>query len=66
MFDRIPDSSRPDSVILNLIKIILYNNDFTFNDIIFIQKKGVAMGQRFYPQLQIFTYRFGKKTLKIK
>ena len=51
MFERFPDKSRPDSVLINLIKIILYNNDFSFNNKIYIQKKGVAMGQRFAPSV---------------
>ena len=51
MFIRYPDSGRPDGVLINLIKIILYNNDFTFNGNNYLQKKGVAMGQTFAPSI---------------
>jgi len=51
IFSRYPDKRRPDTVIINLLKIILYNNDFTFNDLNYIQKQGVAMGQRFAPSV---------------
>jgi len=51
MFERYKDDRRPDHAIINLLKIILYNNDFTFNDSNYIQKQGVAMGQRFAPSV---------------
>jgi len=51
MFTRFKDTRRPDSVIINLLKIILYNNDFSFNNENYLQKKGVAMGQRFAPSV---------------
>ena len=51
LFKTFPDASRPDNVILNLLKIILYNNDFYFNNEYFLQKKGVAMGQCFAPSV---------------
>jgi len=51
LFNRYPDSSRPDAVIVKLISIILFNNDFTFNNEFYVQKKGVAMGQRFAPSI---------------
>lgn len=51
IFNRFPDPKRPDSVILNLLKIILFGNDFTFNNSLYLQIKGVAMGQRFAPSV---------------
>jgi len=51
LFERYKDNRRPDSVIINLLKIILFNNDFTFNNNNYLQKKGVAMGQRFAPSV---------------
>jgi len=51
LFERCKDNCRPDSVIINLLKIILFNNDFTFNNNNYLQKKGVAMGQRFAPSV---------------
>ena len=50
-FNRYPNTKRPDATILNLLNIILYNNDFTFNNKIYLQKRGVAMGQNFAPSL---------------
>ena len=51
LFLKNPDSKRPDSVILKLLKIILNNNDFTFNSETYLQTSGVAMGQRFAPSV---------------
>ena len=51
IFARFPNSARPDSVILNLLKIILFGNDFTFNNSMYLQVKCVAMGQRFAPSI---------------
>jgi len=50
-FSKFPDNKRPDSVLINLLKIILFNNDFTFNEHKFLQNSGVAMGQRFAPSV---------------
>jgi len=51
LFEKHPDPKRPNNAILNLLKIILLNNDFTFLDKHFIQISGVAMGQRFAPSV---------------
>ena len=51
MFLKYPDPGRPDGIIINLLKIILYNNDFTFNNLKYIQTKGAAMGQKFAPSV---------------
>ncbi|XP_053723021.1 uncharacterized protein LOC128764215 isoform X2 [Synchiropus splendidus] len=48
-FDRFPDPSRPDRELLQLIKICLSNNDFSFNNKQYLQIHGTAMGQRFAP-----------------
>jgi len=50
-FIKYPDNKRPDSVIINLLKIILFNNDFTFDNSTYLQNSGVAMGQRFAPSV---------------
>jgi len=63
MFNRYKDNRRPDSVIINLLKIILYNNDFTFNNVNYIQKKGVAMGQRFAPSVANIYLTLWEETL---
>ena len=51
MFIRYPNSSRTDGVILKLLHIILNNNDFSFSNNVYVQNKGVAMGQRFAPSI---------------
>ena len=50
-FNRYPDNTRSDSVILTMIDKILSNNDFYFNDNLFLQTKGIAMGQPFAPSV---------------
>ena len=50
-FKRHPDNSRPDSTLLHIISTILSNNDFYFNDNLYIQTKGIAMGQPFAPSI---------------
>ena len=48
-FDRHPDKSRPDKEILDLLEIGLKRNDFTFNDQVYLQCSGTAMGKRWAP-----------------
>lgn len=48
-FNKNPDPKRPDKQILELLKICLENNDFTFNDEWFLQVGGTAMGKKFAP-----------------
>ena len=48
-FNKNPDPKRPDKQILELLKICLENNDFTFNDEWFLQVGGTAMGKQFAP-----------------
>ena len=59
-FNRYKNPNRPDNVTSNLLNIILYNNDFTFNDSQYITKQGVTMGQRFAPLLPIHNLLCGK------
>lgn len=44
-----PDPLRPDSDIMELLRINLECNDFCFNDKWYLQIKGTAMGKRFSP-----------------
>lgn len=50
-FKKYPDPTRPTEHIINLLKICIKNNDFTFNTDTFIQTKGIAMGKSFAPNL---------------
>lgn len=47
--NRYPDSDRPDQELLQLLRICLTNNDFSFNNNHYLQVHGTAMGQRFAP-----------------
>lgn len=42
-----PDVTRPDAVILQLVRLSLTQNDFEFNGEFYLQVKGTAMGKRF-------------------
>ena len=42
-----PDPTRPDSVILDLLRQCLLHNDFVFDNRLWLQLKGVAMGKAF-------------------
>ena len=44
-----PDPGRPDSQILELLKLSLENNDFEFNGEWYLQTWGTAMGKKFAP-----------------
>lgn len=44
-----PDPNRPHESILELLKISLTRNDFTFSDKFYLQVKGTAMGKQFAP-----------------
>ncbi|XP_055956400.1 uncharacterized protein LOC126831676 [Patella vulgata] len=48
-FLRNPQASRPDEEILKLLNICLRRNDFAFNDQVYLQSSGTAMGKRFAP-----------------
>ena len=49
-FNLYPNPSRPDQQILELLKLSLENNDFTFNKEWFLQIWGTAMGKKFAPE----------------
>lgn len=46
-FQRFPDASRPDRLLLELLHLCLNNNDFLFENTWWIQTSGVAMGKAF-------------------
>jgi len=48
-FLKYPDPTRPDTLILRLLLILLKNNDFSFNNKLFRQLIGAAMGFPFSP-----------------
>lgn len=49
IFRRYPEAARPDAEILKLLEICLVNNDFQFENKIYLQMEGTAMGQRYAP-----------------
>lgn len=46
-----PQPGRPDDEIITLLELIMKNNDFHFNNEIFLQIFGTAMGKTFAPNL---------------
>ena len=48
-FHRNPKLSRPDDQIIQLLEIGLLRNDFTFNNQVYLQCSGTAMGKRWAP-----------------
>lgn len=46
-----PDSKRPDRFLLELLELTMKNNDFRFNNEIFLQIFGTAMGKPYAPSL---------------
>ena len=50
-FYRHPQDGRPDDCILELLALSLKRNDFIFNEQVYLQIKGVAMGKKFAPSL---------------
>jgi len=62
MFNLYPDPSRPDSLILELIRIILNNNDFIFDGLFYLQVLGMSMGRKFAPSAaDIYLIEFDEK-----
>lgn len=49
IFQRYPDPTRPDEVLLNLLELGLTRNDFEFNSKHYLQIHGTAMGKKFAP-----------------
>jgi len=61
IFKRHPDPNRPDRHIIRLLDITLNNNDFTFNNKIYLQVHGIAMGKAYAPSLgNIYLLDFDK------
>ena len=50
-FNRYPNPDRPDKILLEIIRIILFNNDFRFGEDAYLQKTGIPMGLRFSSSL---------------
>jgi hypothetical protein len=48
-FEKYPQPSRPTKYLLELLKLTLFKNEFTFNGQFYTQFKGVAMGKQFSP-----------------
>lgn len=46
-----PQPHRPDKFLIQLLELTLRNNDFRFNEEIFLQKYGTAMGKTYAPSL---------------
>lgn len=49
IFQKYPDTKRPDRQLLELLEINLTRNDFVFDSKYYLQVKGTAMGKRFSP-----------------
>lgn len=49
VFEKFPDSKRPDEELLKLLDINLTRNDFMFDGKFYLQIKGTAMGKKFAP-----------------
>jgi hypothetical protein len=64
-FAKNPDPNRPDYAILRLLNIILHNNDFVFDNRVFLQKCGTAIGLSCAPNLaNIFMLDFDSRALQ--
>jgi len=63
-FLKYPDSSRPDSFLINLLELILTSNDFVFDGKIYKQIKGCSMGLNCSPSLaNIFLINFDDQAM---
>ena len=49
VFNKYPDTKRPDTELLELLHLNLTKNDFEFNNKCYLQTKGTAMGKKFAP-----------------
>ena len=56
-----PDPKRPDKQILEILKICLEDNDFTFNDQWFLQVGGTSMGKALPQTMLIYLWPNGNK-----
>jgi len=60
-FNETPNPARPDTEILQLLELTLKRNDFEFNDRIFLQICGTAMGKTYAPSLaNMYLKKFDK------
>lgn len=60
-----PDPRRPDDHLIELLELSLKNNDFIFNDEIYLQVSGTAMGKKFAPSYaNIFMAEWETEALK--
>lgn len=48
-FNKHPDQNRPDDLILQLLELSLTKNDFEFDNKVYLQVHGTAMGKKFAP-----------------
>lgn len=65
LFQKYPNTKRPDREILQLLEINLTKNDFEFNNEYFLQIKGTAMGKKFAPAYaNIFMADWEEKALR--
>lgn len=65
IFEKYPDSKRPDEELLQLLDINLRRNDFVFNGKNYLQIKGTAMGKTFAPSYaNIFMAKWEEEVLK--
>lgn len=59
-----PRPSRPDDEIIALLELIMKNNDFQFNNELFLQIFGTAMGKSFAPNLaNLYLIDFDKQAM---
>ena len=64
IFIEYPDPSRPDSEIIQLLKITLENNDFEFDSKFYLQVCGIAMGRRYAPSIaNIYLRKFDAQAM---
>ena len=49
IFNKYPDSARPDEALLALLELGLTKNDFEFDSRCYLQVHGTAMGKKFAP-----------------
>ena len=62
LFNIYPDPKRPDQAILELPGLLLNNNDFTFDNQLFLQNMGCSMGLSCIPSLaNIFLLEFDER-----
>lgn len=64
IFKKYPDNNRPDTFILDLLRIILENNDFNFNGDTYLQTCGMPMGKIIGPSCaNIYLLEFDEKAM---